>query len=66
MSTPNEPDRPTTEELCGTFADLTDEESDQGRAFSPPIVKDCAKPDVTVAGSASLSFVDDEPVWTND
>lgn len=57
-------ERPNTTNLCGTFADLTDAESDQGRAYSAPIVQDCAIPDVTVDGEASLSYVDDEPVWT--
>ena len=59
-------ERPTSHHLCGDFAQLTDEESDQGRAYSAAIVQDCAVPTVTVAGTATLSFVDDEPLWTAD
>lgn len=59
-------DRPTSCHLCGDFPSLTDAESDQGRAYSAPIVQDCAVPTVVIAGSATLSFVDDEPLWTAD
>lgn len=59
-------EQPNTTNLCGTFTDLTDAESDQGRAYSAPIVQDCAIPTVTIAGSASLSYLDDAPLWTED
>lgn len=58
------PDTPNTQELCGTFDDLTDEQSDQGRSFPAPIRQSCAKPEVTIAGEASVSYVDGEPVFT--
>ena len=57
MSTP---EQPNTTNLCGEFAALTDAESDQGRAYSAPIVQDCAIPaGLTIDEETDVTYDED-------
>ncbi len=59
-----DPVTPDTTELCGEMTDPAT--PDPGRAFSMAVAPGCAAPtSPTVDADATVTYVDDEPVFTN-